>query len=198
MLIHCTMDELTAVRDGEGSPGALRHLDNCQACRDELDRLHQRVAALKALPPARPPRDRWPLIRQQIQRDRRRRRWRTTGWISTAVAASLALTVATIRFAPVPAAASDARSDYQELLARTQALEGLLRRLEPEQRVLTGRTASAVGDIEDRLMVLDARVSRAQRIPVATEDLVRMLRLRVELMDALVNLHTTRNTYVGF
>ena len=50
MLIHCTMEELLAIRGGEGSRAALRHLDDCDECRDELELVHQRIAALKSLP----------------------------------------------------------------------------------------------------------------------------------------------------
>ena len=52
---HCTVEDLLALRDGEGSGAARRHLEGCDRCRAELDRLHQRVAALKALPALRPP-----------------------------------------------------------------------------------------------------------------------------------------------
>ena len=72
--LHCTVEDLLAIRDGEGSSGTLRHLEGCQACQAELDRLHQRVAALKALPALRPPRDRWPVVRDIVQAARRRRR----------------------------------------------------------------------------------------------------------------------------
>src|SRR3989442_7713308 len=64
--MHCTMEDLVAVRDGEGSTGARRHLEDCAACRAELDALYQRVAQLKALPALRPPRDRWDVVRAEL------------------------------------------------------------------------------------------------------------------------------------
>ena len=75
--MHCTMDDLLALRDGEGSVWARRHSEDCAACRAELEALYQRVAQLKALPTLRPPRDRWGAVRGAIvaQRTRRRRRW---------------------------------------------------------------------------------------------------------------------------
>jgi hypothetical protein len=45
MLRHCTIGELLDLRDGEGSAVARSHVDECDACRAELDRLHQRAAA---------------------------------------------------------------------------------------------------------------------------------------------------------
>src|SRR5574341_2469961 len=91
MTQHCTMEELLAVRDGEGMGAALRHVDECPACRAEVDRLHQVAAALRALPVQRPPRDRWPEVRAVAAGTRRRRRWIATGWVSLAAAAALAL-----------------------------------------------------------------------------------------------------------
>ena len=44
MLMHCTMDELLAIRDGQGSQAALRHLDECDECCDELELLHPGTA----------------------------------------------------------------------------------------------------------------------------------------------------------
>jgi len=62
---HCTMSELLAVRDGEGSAWARAHLEECPFCQQEMDMLYGRVAALRALPAHRPPRDRWAAIKAQ-------------------------------------------------------------------------------------------------------------------------------------
>src|SRR5712692_1133119 len=87
--MHCTMDDLVAVRDGEGSAQVRRHLEDCAACRAELDALYQRVAQLKALPALRPPRDRWDMVRAGLVATRRRRR-RAWGTVSLAAAAAVA------------------------------------------------------------------------------------------------------------
>src|SRR2546425_12071391 len=59
-MMHCTMDDLLALRAGEGSAWARQHAAGCAVCRAELEALYQRVAQLKALPVRRPARDRWP------------------------------------------------------------------------------------------------------------------------------------------
>ncbi|MGH7531375.1 MAG: hypothetical protein ACREMN_13400, partial [Gemmatimonadales bacterium] len=76
-MTHCTMADLLALRDGEGSVGARQHVSGCPACQAELDALYQRVAGLKALPALRPARDRWPAVRAEVraERERRRRVW---------------------------------------------------------------------------------------------------------------------------
>jgi hypothetical protein len=59
-MTHLTMDQLLALRTPGSEPGtaeAQAHLQSCAECARELDRLHQRVARLRALPTLRPPRD---------------------------------------------------------------------------------------------------------------------------------------------
>src|SRR3989442_6111945 len=48
-MMHCTMEDLGALRAGEASVWARRHITTCAACRAELEALYQRVAQLKAL-----------------------------------------------------------------------------------------------------------------------------------------------------
>jgi len=77
---HLSMDTLLALREPGSEPGvavAREHLDQCPQCQQELDRLHQRVARLKALPSLRPSRDRWPETAARLRAERRRRRTRT-------------------------------------------------------------------------------------------------------------------------
>ena len=68
---HLSMEQLVSLRGPGTEPGtaeARRHVETCELCRDELDRLHQRVARLKALPSLQPPRDTWPAIRHGTSR----------------------------------------------------------------------------------------------------------------------------------
>jgi len=72
--MHLSMEQLVALREPGTEPGtqtARSHLDECETCRAEFDRLHQRIARLKALPSLRPTRDRWPEVRAQIGAERR-------------------------------------------------------------------------------------------------------------------------------
>src|SRR5256886_16859752 len=91
-MMHCTMDDLLALRAGEGSAWARQHAAGCATCRAELDALYQRVAQLKALPARRPARDRWPAVREAVVAERRRReRWGV--WSVAAAAAGAGLIV---------------------------------------------------------------------------------------------------------
>src|SRR5438445_13535645 len=90
-MMHCTMEDLLALRAGEGTTWARRHLEGCAACRAEVEALYQRVAQLKALPARRPARDRWPAVRAALlaERRRRRERWGVSGLAAAAALAGL-------------------------------------------------------------------------------------------------------------
>lgn len=198
MLIHCTMEELVAIRNGDGSSAALRHLDDCDECRDALDRVHQRVASLKALPAPRAPRDRWPEIRRTVLSERRHERKRLWGFTSLAAAASLVLGLGLVEMVPRLNGADEEEAQFVTLVQEAQTMEELLRGFRPEQRVLNGRIASAVMAVEDQLMLLDTRMYEARRARVATEDMIRLMQQRILLMDQLMKIHATKSTYVGF
>lgn len=196
MLRHCSIQELLEVRNGEGSVGAKIHVDECEECRNELDRLHQRVAALKALPNLNAPRDRWPLVRQRIVEARQRQWWRRMGW---AAAAAIALTLGANGLVPSPGAAPDPDAvELQTLVEQSAQLDSMLRTVEKRARVVNGLTAVTIADLEDRIIFLDSRLSSARRIAITEAQLRQLLEQRVLLMDALVNTHTKRTVNVGF
>ena len=195
MLIHCTMDELLAIRDGQGSQGALRHLDECDECCHELELLHQRVAALRALPGLRPPRDRWSVVRDEVLAQRARTRRRFGGWLTEAAAASVALAIG---LGGLVTPAAQEPDPLAELVSEAQMLERALRTMRPETRVLTGRMAGAVAALEDRLEFLDVRFEQARMQRLSREKLIVLWQERVGLMDALVNVHARPVILIGF
>ena len=195
MLIHCTMDELLAIRDGQGSQGALRHLDECDECCNELELLHQRVAALRALPSLRPPRDRWSVVRDEVLAQRARTRRRFGGWLTAAAAASVALAIG---LGGLVTPAAQEPDPLAELVSEAQMLERALRTMRPETRVLTGRMAGAVAALEDRLELLDVRFERARVQRLSREKVIVLWQERVGLMDALVNVHARPVILIGF
>lgn len=193
--IHCSMDELVAIRNGEGSSAAIDHLNSCEPCTEELERLHQRVAALKALPAVHPPRDRWHVVRAQVVGERRKRRRWVAGWVSAGTAASVALVLGALQLLPVVRATSEETDPYVALIEHSQGLEDMLRSMEAETRVLNGRTATAIAVLEDRLSALDVQLAETQ---LQRTDMMRLMQERIGLMDALVEVRRTKATYVGF
>jgi hypothetical protein len=195
---HCTMHELLALREGEGAAWAREHLDGCSYCQRELTLLHGRVAALRALPSVRPPRDRWAVVREQASREQRGRRLRGAGWGLLALAASLTLIVGVRALGPDRVEQVATSPELSELMAQSRELEAALRSYGTEGRVLNARTAGIIADLEDRIAMVDAGIVQVGAQRNARGDLVTLWRNRVDLMDALVNAHVTRAAYVGF
>lgn len=195
-MIHCTMEDLVALKGGEGSAWARRHLAECAACQGQFDALHQRVAQLKALPTLNPPRDRWPLVRAGFLAERRKHRMVRVRWASLAMAASLAgVLMVNGLVRQQPAGATGSGEDLQALVTRSQQLEETLHEFDPAGRVMSGATAGAVAALEDRIAAVDAELDRDQ--VMEQDQIMDLWRQRVQLMEGLVNVHVARATYSG-
>jgi hypothetical protein len=195
---HCTMAELLAVRDGEGTAWARSHVEGCPHCRQELDLLYGRASALRALPAHRPPRDRWAVVREQVVRERRGRALRRVVYGSLSLAAGVALLIGVkaVDFGREPA--SPTQTQLTELMTRSQQLEATLADYGPDGRVLSGRAAGIIADLEDRIALVDAGINQVSTGGGAPAQLIGLWQDRVDLMDALVSAHVTRAAYVGF
>jgi hypothetical protein len=105
-------------------------------------------------------------------------------------------------------------AELQATQARSQQLEQVLDRYDPDARVLDGRTAAVAQELEERIAELDRRLemvelqeaagaARAARVAEAAsaeardEQLLRLWRERVGLLDALVDVHVTKASNVG-
>ncbi|HET9294410.1 MAG TPA: hypothetical protein VFO06_08965 [Gemmatimonadales bacterium] len=199
-MTHLRMDQLLALRDAGSEPGSAEagsHIAECAACAAELERLHQRVARMRALPGLRPPRDRFAEVALLVRGERRQARLRRLGVGAMALAASMALIViGRDVFTPDVARASD---QLTATMAESAALEQALQALRPDQRVTDAYTARVAASLEDRIADLDRRLSAAQSggTPAAEAELLGLWRERVGLMDALVDVHVTRAEQVG-
>ena len=203
-MTHLSMDALVSLREPGQEPGdaaAREHLEGCEACRAELERLHQRVARLKALPGLRSGRDRWPEVRARVMAERRHRRNRTAGLVGLAAAAAIALAVA-IGPAGPPAAGPMGATNADEIqlaMDRSQALETALHRYDPESHVLDGRTARIAQELEDRIAQVDRELEVADLMEQQAREpqVLRLWRERVGLLDALMDVHVTRASNAG-
>jgi hypothetical protein len=199
-MTHLSMETLLALREPGSEPGtaaARDHVSQCSQCQAELDRLHQRVARLKALPTLRPSRDRWPETAARFRAERLRRRNRQIGLAGLAAAASVVLAVTFTGHKPeVPDVGS---SQITQVMERSQALENALSDYNPEGRVLDGRTAQIAQELEDRIARLDRQLEMTELAPEQPrdEELLRLWRERVGLLDALVDVHVTHASNAG-
>jgi hypothetical protein len=203
MTIHCTLDQLVALREAgataePGHAAAREHLATCAECRAEADRLEQRVARLRALPVLRPVRDRFAEIEARVSAERRARRTRWTAFTGLATAASFvgALLVGNKYFAE-PA---DQGQQLAEVMAESRLLEGELARLDPENRAMDLVTAEVAGQLTSRIAALDEQLQTNAAVTTArpnADQLIQLWRERVGLMDALVDVHLTEARQVG-
>ena len=198
-MTHLSMDSLVSLREPGSEPGqaaAREHLNQCAHCQAELQRLHQRVARLKALPTLRPGRDRWPETKARFRADRRRRRTRFVGLAGLVTAASVALAVAV---GDISRPADATAEQLSQAMERSQVLESALSDYNPAGRVLDGRTARIAGELEDRIARVDRELEATEllRQQATNRDLLKLWRERVGLLDALVDVHVTRASNAG-
>ncbi|HEU5357986.1 MAG TPA: hypothetical protein VFU45_02610 [Gemmatimonadales bacterium] len=200
-MTHLTVEQLNDIREPGVEPGtaaAREHLESCAHCRAELDRLHQRVARLRALPALRPARDRWPVVAAALDRSHRARRTRWVSAGSLALAASVALVLmAGDLFRPAPATAEQ---QIHQAMRESSALEGELHRIHPDRRASDLTTAQVASELEQRIADLDQQLQLLQLEPARPVDNARTLELwrqRVGLLDALVDVHLTHASNVG-
>jgi hypothetical protein len=194
------MDALVSLREPGSEPGqaaAREHLNQCPHCQTELERLHQRVARLKALPTLRPARDRWPETAARFRADRRRRRARLAGATGLAAAACVAAVVVIGDISPPTA--EPAPDQLSQVMERSQVLEMALSEYNPESRVLDGRTARIAQELEDRIARVDRELQATELLKQQAHDqnLLKLWRERVGLLDALVDVHVTRASNAG-
>ena len=193
-MMHCTIDDLLALKENEESAWAKQHLEACPACRAELDALYQRIAALKALPVRRPARDRWPAVRAELRVEQRRRQRRWGAW-SLSAAAGIALL---LWIRPGPAGRVDA-AELERVKQQSATLEAELERYDPDARVTSGRTAALAAALEDRIAVIDGELAQVgtPEASVRRAELVKLWQERVDAMQQLMTVHVTRAAYVG-
>jgi len=203
-MTHLTIEQLLALREPGLEPGVQGWRDHaaaCERCRAELDRMDQRVARLRALPTLAPARNRFTEIRARADADRRRRRAVVFSLSGLALAATVALAVVLVPDAPgAPVQTLSEQQELDDIIARSQSLEGAIEAYNPDQRVTDGRTAVVAASLEERL----ARVDRQLQLvnfadqSVRQQEALRLWRERVGLLNALVDVHATRARAVGF
>ncbi len=191
---HGTTEELLAVRDGEGSAWAKSHVEACAACAAELYRLEQVRAQLRALPAFAPPRDRWGVVAERARRERRQRRWSAVTGLAAAAAIGALLLVAVQGTSPRQL---KAETTLRSAMERSQAMEQVLKGVDPDARALDAQAAAAVLALQRQLESIDTRLGDPSQWD---EDPARQAQLwneRAGILSALVDVHTTHVAYAG-
>lgn len=196
-MMHCSMEDLLALRAGEGSVWARRHSATCAVCRAELDALYQRVAQLKALPALRPARDGWPAVRSALRSARGRRRRVMAGWSSLAAAAALTAVIVlrpNVVEAPAEIAAVAEVAQLDSIKQRSARLEDRLSNDDLYGRVVSGWEAALAAELEDRIALIDGQLGAVAAVPAPATQMD-LWRQRVDLMERLYTVR--RAAYQG-
>jgi hypothetical protein len=87
-----------------------------------------------------------------------------------------------------------------EAMARSQQLEQLIQSYNPETRVTDGRTVRVAGELEDGIALVDQQLQAAGQLKMDRRDhqMLGLWRQRVGLLNALVDVHMTRASAVGY
>jgi len=200
-MTHLSVDQLVQLRESGLEPGlaeARLHLAECPVCQAEATRLDQRSARLRALASLRPARDHWPVLERKLVVERRRRWVRQVAWSGLAAAAGIAAVIAVRQLHPRTTATAEVAID--QAMARSRQLEQLIQSYNPDARVTDGRTVRVAGELEDRIALVDRQLEAAQLLDARRRDtaLLGLWRQRVGLLNALVDVHLTRASAVGF
>ena len=194
--MHLSLEDLLAVRDGEPGADAAAHAASCPQCAAEIERLRAIRTGLAALPEQNPATDLWPAVRAGLQASRQHRRWVVGGWVAAGLAATFTLAIG-IRGGLEAWHEARLARETKEVVAESQRLETMLRGVESGGMVMSGRTAGAAVQLEDRIGIIDAQLARARSERYPSREVLGLWRERVQLLDALVSLQATRTAYMG-
>ena len=107
-----------------------------------------------------------------------------------AAAAGLAAVLVFSPFSP-PAA----KADLAQVKAQSAALESRLQAPEAEGRVVSGRDAALIAQLEDQIEQIDGQLANQRTEQVDAQ--LQLWQQRVNLMNQLVQVRVVRASYVG-
>ena len=196
--MHPDLKDLLSLRDGEPTGIAVaRHVETCSLCTEELRRLRALRVALQRLPAFEVPARHWPLSGPgaRIGPSRRGLRAAPHRWLSLAAAALAACVLATLLWSThrvlIEHAAtsatldrSAAESDMNALIARSNQLEQLLRRL-PRPSLEQAATAATIDELQTDIQALDMQLSYAGQSGLNAMQAQNLWQRRVQLLNSL-------------
>lgn len=188
--MHAGFDELSEIAAGRRTAGT--HLSACPDCRARLERMRRVREGLVALPEFVPPPVAWSAIRARAAAAAVAPRWAVPAAAASVLVAMAAVGLLAGRPQPVAVPdASSGRAPVNALVAENARLEALLSQL-PESRTTRLGTAYTVAAIEDRLALVDDRITTVTLEPYAPEVAEDLWRERVTLMNSLVQVQYAR------
>ena len=206
--------DLLRIRDGEPVDASVRAaVDADPRLGAELEKLAATRRALRALPRLSPPPGVWPQIAGRLARQRDEqpqvsrpasRHWPLRAAIAAGVAVAAVWMVGRMPDAPLPDGAAPATivaehtagrgpllgtPAYASLVAESARLERALDELSSRPRVVRVGTAATIAELEDRIAWIDDRLMLALSIGLSSQEAQALYRQRIELLNALVQVH---------
>ncbi|MEM1247500.1 MAG: hypothetical protein AAGK22_14070 [Acidobacteriota bacterium] len=187
---HVSLEDLLALRDGRdpSRPDAAEQLESCSSSQAELERLVELQRSMSELEAPAPPRDLWPEVRQQIERQQRSRRM--TQFLAAAAGLLAIALLAGIgprwNRAPSPSVETDVATTLIDLQEQSQHLDAAMSSLGLEQRALNGWQAETIVALEDQLASVDQQLSSGTH---RNEEELELWQERLFLQDALFRVH---------
>lgn len=213
--MHASVEQLLNLRDaGSEAPEAASHVAGCERCQAELGRLRAIQVGLQSLPQMPAPAGGWEALSRARGGKPSGAPMVFTGWFWAGSLAA-ALAVAVVLFGllnQVPRGQEDgsgpamsgttpvlvSRSSAQypeasgqaggvdELMARSSHLEQVLRAMPEGPQVVSADTAGTISVLEDRVAMIDYRLSMDQQPVLTATQLQRLWQERVDVMNSLV------------
>ena len=197
--MHASVEQLLSLRDDKLVDASVaQHVTECQQCASELEGLKGLKASLQELPMLDPPAH---LFSNIIERAGVESSSRPFEWLKLGVAASLVAAVSILLMqnlnrpdatvvgspegeAPITVAPVD------QLMAQSAELENELRRVSyGDRNVMNVRTADTIVALEDKLALVDYRLSQGR---LTQRQRQQLWQERVRLMDSLLRVHYAR------
>lgn len=117
---------------------------------------------------------------------------------ATGMVAAAALTALTfVALRPASSHQAEDQLALDRAMARSQALEQTLAALGPEYRALSGDAARAVAELQDRLSRIDNELGEPRVWRGSSGRAAELWQQRAGVLDALVDVHTTRTAMAG-
>jgi len=217
--MHASINQLLSLRDREPVAADVRqHVDSCEQCQGELQRLQTVRNLLQQLPQLETSQQqqndfaqldqRWQHVQQQVHRRQHRRQ--RVGIFAVAAC------VAVIVIAAIPTLLTRTATEYQsesppvaslttavppfsatqtkhaQWLARNVQLENALRDLPQAPKVTRGGTAYAIASFEDQIALVDYQLSYGEAVGMNESQSVSLLQNRAELLDSLYKVRYTQ------
>lgn len=200
-------EDLLKIRDGNPVDAVLlAEVTGDPEAEHEIRRLRHVQTELKSLPDFAPPADLWSKISERSREDEPASAPSGVApafkWALAAAAAVIAIVLVSPRTADVtppqlPVVASeDTNADavplvqpqLASLVAQSRRLEQMLGELPARPRLVNAATVGAIGEMEDRILMVDYQLSTAAERGLSQEAVGQLWQERVALMDSLVAL----------